>query len=505
MAKKPGYINMDQRVKELKSQIPDGKLAEVAQIESEEKYRQLFNIVTDAIMLFDAETRHFIDANDTALSLYGYSREEFLKLRHQDITAEPKKSDASIRQILEGELVRIPVRYHKKKDGTIFPVEISASTCMLRNRKVICGVIRDITERNQTEKALRESEAEKTALLDAAIDRIRHVDKDMKIIWGNKAAVDASGMSPEDMVGKTCYQLFVGGDTPCKGCPTLRSKETGRIERAVIHLPKAKRIIGQSYWDVYCIPLKNEPGNPESFIQIARNITEQIRAEEQIHTLTHELMKAQESERQMISRELHDRVAQQLAVAKIDCELLLNHHPAIHPEIRRKISEMTITLQESIKAVRDLSYDLRPPALDVMGLVDTLSQYCHDFSENNGISVDFSTAGMKDLKLDFDTEINLYRLVIEGLTNIKKHADASHVIIKLVAVSPNIILRIEDNGRGFDVQERLAKITKEKRMGIRSIEERVKLLQGEMALRSKPKQGTKIFIKFPYKGKKVSS
>jgi signal transduction histidine kinase len=140
-----------------------------------------------------------------------------------------------------------------------------------------------------------------------------------------------------------------------------------------------------------------------------------------------------------------------------------------------------------------------------MGLVQTLFQHCHDFSENNGINVDFHSAGMKDLKLDFDTEISLYRLIQEGLTNIKKHANADHVTIRLVAAFPNIILRIEDNGRGFDVQKRLATITKEKRMGIRSMEERTKLLQGEMELQSRPMQGTKISIKFPYKGKKGDS
>ena len=611
---------MEQRVK---NQIPEDKLAKVSQIESEEKYRQLFNTVTDAIILFDAETRHFIDVNDAALSLYGYNREELLKLIHRDITAEPEKSDESITQTLEGEFVRIPVRYHKKKDGTVFPVEISASILTLKNRNVVCGVIRDITERRQTEKALREigekyrmifdniqdvyyevgldgtilemspsveeifkysrekligssvydfyadpkkrdefvrklskegkatdteivltdkngrqkycsvyaklsknkdgipekiigslrdvtqrkymenalreSETQKTALLNASIDRIRYVDKDMKIIWANKTAVDVSGMAHEDLIGKTCYQVFARQNAPCDGCPALRSKETGQLEKAVMHQPNAKGIRGESYWDTYCVPLKNEAGIPEGFIQIARNITEQIRAAEQIHSLTHELMKAQESERQMISRELHDRVAQQLALVKINCELLLNQYPTINAEIRRKILETTITLQESIEAVRDLSYDLRPPALDEMGLVDTLFHYCHDFSENNGISVDFSHAGMKDLKLDFDTEINLYRLVQEGLTNVKKHADAAHVTIKLVAAFPDIILRIEDNGKGFNVQKRMGTLTKEKRMGINSMEQRAKLLHGEMEIQSKPNQGTKICIRLPYK------
>ena len=158
---------------------------------------------------------------------------------------------------------------------------------------------------------------------------------------------------------------------------------------------------------------------------------------------------------------------------------------------------MSKILQESITAVRDLSYDLRPPGMDQLGLVRTVYQYCEDFSEKNNVDVDLYTAGMKDLKLDFDTEINLYRLIQEGLNNIKKHAQAGKVVIRLVASSPNIILRIEDNGKGFDVKHRLARSLKEKRMGLSSMEERVSLLGGSMKIKSRPSKGTKIFIEVP--------
>ena len=198
-------------------------------------------------------------------------------------------------------------------------------------------------------------------------------------------------------------------------------------------------------------------------------------------------------------------MAQNLSALIIDCETLLDNQPSIRPEIRQKVSEMSIILRECIKEVRNLSYDLRPPVLDELGLVQALFQYCDDFSEDNGINVDFHSAGMKDLKLDFDIEINLYRLIQEGLVNIKKHAAASHVTIRLVAAFPNIILRIDDDGIGFDVQKRMATITKEKRMGIRSMEQRIKLLKGEMEIQSKPNKGTKISINFPYKGKKHGS
>jgi signal transduction histidine kinase len=272
-----------------------------------------------------------------------------------------------------------------------------------------------------------------------------------------------------------------------------------------MYQPKVEGIKGESYWDTYCVPIKNDAGEIENFLQIARNITDQKRAEEQINMLTHELIRTQESERQRISRDLHDHVAQELSAVKIGFETLFDHQPGINSEIRQRASEMTKTLQESIKAVRDVSYDLRPPALDEMGLLETIVQYCNDFSENNGIHVDFHSAGMKKLTLDFDTEINLYRLIQESLTNIKKHADADQVTIRLVKAFPNIILRIEDNGKGFDVKKRLAALSEEKRMGIRSMEQRSKLLHGKMEIQSRPMLGTKISITLPYKGKNSDS
>ena len=105
--------------------------------------------------------------------------------------------------------------------------------------------------------------------------------------------------------------------------------------------------------------------------------------------------------------------------------------------------------------------------------------------------------------MDSFVEINLYRLLQEGLNNVRKHADAGRVIVKLVGVYPNIILRIEDDGKGFDVQAREEALDSEKRMGLRSMRERVNLLQGKMTIQSRPMQSTKVLIHFPFnRGKK---
>lgn len=136
--------------------ISDRKRAEEAVRESERKYRQLFETVSDAILVFDGESRRFIDVNERAMRLYGYSREEFLGLKYADITAEPDRSDASIRETMTGLGIRVPLRYHRKRDGAVFPAEISSSTFELAGRRLLCGVVRDITERKRVERELSE-------------------------------------------------------------------------------------------------------------------------------------------------------------------------------------------------------------------------------------------------------------------------------------------------------------------------------------------------------------
>jgi PAS domain S-box-containing protein len=488
------------RALEVTEEITDRKQTEDALRKSEEQYRNIFKNIQDVYYEVTLDGI-ILEVSPSIKDVSHYKREEIIGKSLSDIYVDPNNRDDFLKELLENGKVTDYEALLIDKDHSQTPCSIMAK--LVRDKyghpvKII-GSLRNISERKRMEESLRQSESQKRAILDASIDRIRYIDKDMKIIWANKTTAMELNISPENMVGHTCYELFVGRDTPCNGCPTVMARETGKIERTVMYQPKVEGIEGESCWDTYCVPIKNDAGDIESFIQVARNITDQKRAEEQINMLTQELMRAQESERQRISRDLHDHVAQELSALKIGFEMIFDHQSSITPEIRRRVSEMSRTLQESIKAVREVSYDLRPPILDEMGLVKTLVRYCHDFSENNRIRVDFHSAGMKKLTLDFDTEINLYRLIQEGLANIKKHADADHVIIKLVATFPNIILRIEDNGKGFNVQKRMATLTKEKRMGIHSMEQRVKLLKGEMKIQSRPISGTKIFIKFPFK------
>jgi len=246
----------------------------------DEKYRGLFATVPDAVMIFCADTKRFIDVNHAAVKLYGYSKEEFLKLRHSDITDEPEQSDASIKQTLAGQLDRIPVRYHKKKDGTIFPVEISACTFTVGGRKVLCGVVRDITERKQAEQAVRESEERYRTLVDNNPYGIQEIDTSGTIIFANKAHHEMYGCEQGYLIGRSITDFLIPG--------TQHDALPGYLEQLVKNQPpptpyhqkiltkQGKERDIEVVWNY----LRDSKGGVRGFLSILTDITERKRDEE---------------------------------------------------------------------------------------------------------------------------------------------------------------------------------------------------------------------------------
>nr|MBF0222244.1 HAMP domain-containing protein [Desulfobulbaceae bacterium] len=225
---------------------------------------------------------------------------------------------------------------------------------------------------------------------------------------------------------------------------------------------------------------------------------EQMRAEEQIHILSQELLKIQESERQQISLDLHDNVAQELSALKVAGESIWSELHSDEDPLRQQIHEWEKMLDRCVKTVRELSYNLRPPGLEQIGLASAVSDYCRGFSKNSGIAVNFSTAGIDSLQLDYTYAINIYRLIQEALNNIHKHAQATTAEIKLTASHPNIILRIDDDGKGFDVEEGYLKAQHNKRLGLLGMQERVRMYDGVFHIQSRLNKGTKIRIEIPW-------
>lgn len=233
-------------------------------------------------------------------------------------------------------------------------------------------------------------------------------------------------------------------------------------------------------------------------LNIRRLLEERNLAYSALQAVSQELIKAQEHERLRIARDLHDRVAQDLSALKISMDTLFDGRVGIDPNLRHKMAALCGILGHSINALREIAYNLRPPMLDQLGLRSAIFQYGQDFAAKSGVEVDFSSAGMNELSLSPDVEINLFRLVQEALANVQKHAQASEVTIRLVASFPNVVLRIEDDGIGFNVSERMAAALCEKRMGLKSMQERVSLMSGTMTLKSLPDKGTRLVFKIPY-------
>ena len=196
----------------------------------------------------------------------------------------------SLPNLATGEARSEIVAYPSEENPTHW-IDLSASA--LKNpRDHVVGIIeymKDITRHKRAKEALQESEAQKRAILDASIDMIRYVDTDMRIIWANRTTTAELGMTPEDIKGQVCYELFIGRNMPCEGCPTLKAIETGQTEHAVMHESRVAGRWEESYWDCYGIPLRNESGEIIQLIQVARDVTEQKQTEKELKKRHNEL------------------------------------------------------------------------------------------------------------------------------------------------------------------------------------------------------------------------
>ncbi len=187
------------------------KLTEQGLRDSEEKYRALFNNELYAICIFDLETLRFLDVNAAYTRLYGYSRAELLAgTTIHNITAEPEKSDASTNQAVHEGTIFIPLRYHRKKDGTVFPVEIVGGPYTWQGRRVMFALAHDITNRQQMEAALRHSERKFRSVIEQANDAIVLVDETGQVIEWNPAAEHIIGMKRTEVLGQMVWDVQFG-------------------------------------------------------------------------------------------------------------------------------------------------------------------------------------------------------------------------------------------------------------------------------------------------------
>ncbi|VFQ43367.1 PAS domain-containing sensor histidine kinase [Desulfoluna butyratoxydans] len=337
---------------------------------------------------------------------------------------------------------------------------------------------------------LKKREALASALLNATTDSAALLDTEGKILAINSSFSRRLKISQNHAKGKHFYDFF------SRDLARFRRKQV----KAVVKSGHPVRFEDDNNGLVLSnviYPVFDIRGVVEQVAFYSHDITPLKDAEQSIRTLTGELVLAQEGERQRIAYDLHDNVAQELATLKISCDTLVDAARKSPSEFEKTVSGFSGILQSSINTVREMAYELQPPTTGNMSLVDTIYNYCDEFSERFGISVDFYTAGMHNVNLDKEQQHHIQRIIQEALNNVRKHAGADGVIIRLVAAHPHVILRIDDDGKGFDVARRMDEVLREKRMGLRGMENRVRLIKGRARIESTPGDGTHLFFEIP--------
>ncbi|MEW5722547.1 MAG: PAS domain S-box protein [Thermodesulfobacteriota bacterium] len=391
--------------------------------------------------------------------------------------------------------------------------------------------------RLETETTLREGEARFRAVVEDQTELICRFTPERTLTFVNQAYCRYCRRSPEELLGRSFLSLVpeedrtavqallysLGPDRPVgliehrvlrpegetawqqwthRGILDRQARlvEYQAVGRDITELKKVEEELRRAREELEARVEKRTLDLLKANLALKSEIKERQAAERHIQSLTQELIKAQENERLRISRDLHDNLAQDLSSIKIALETLFDHEASIPPALGAKVARLSALLGRTVRNVRDLSYDLRPPGLEQLGLLRTIFELCQEFADDNGLRLNFFSVGAESLDLDYHTQINLYRIFQEALNNVKKHARARLLIVRLTASWPHLIIRIEDDGRGFDLKERLAAAEKSKHMGFRNMKERVKLINGKMWIQSYPEKGTRVSIKIPIRG-----
>jgi signal transduction histidine kinase len=197
----------------------------------------------------------------------------------------------------------------------------------------------------------------------------------------------------------------------------------------------------------------------------------------------------QELERQRLARELHDETGQ--ALTSILLGLKAIEEAGNGQDVRRSVLELRELVVGTLQDVRRLAVELRPKALDDFGLVAALERLAETFAEQTGIRVHVEAA-LGDVRLAGETETALYRIVQEALTNVIKHAQAETVSVVLTRKGDRVVAVIEDDGRGFDPAD-----TRDERLGLLGMRERIALVDGQLSVESRPGKGTTIAVEVP--------
>ena len=329
-------------------------------------------------------------------------------------------------------------------------------------------------------------------LLESAMDAIISVDDTQRIVMYNKAAEKIFGWSPAEIRGQPLEMLIPARHRPGHSQQVRRFGATGTTSRrmgdnTVLY---ALRKDGSEF------PIEasiSQLGTPEGklYTVILRDVTERVRAREELASFAAESAGVREQEKSRIARELHDELAQSLTALKMDSIWLREHLPAGDAEAQEKITQMLAMLDGAVAATRRIAADLRPLVLDDLGLVPAIEWVVQNFTQRTGVPCELLVDESLELVEPYATGV--FRIVQESLANVAKHAQATEVVVELQPAGDMLRLRVQDNGLGF----RTSDPRKPQSLGLVGLRERAHLLRGDVVIDSSPGAGTRVEARIP--------
>ncbi|MFZ5448133.1 MAG: PAS domain-containing sensor histidine kinase [Thermodesulfobacteriota bacterium] len=363
--------------------------------------------------------------------------------------------------------------------------------------------IRDITRQKQTEKALRDQLHFLQVLIDAIPTPIFYKNPQGKYLGCNQAFEGCLGMSKEQIISKTVYEvtppnlaaIYHAADQELFQNPGFQSFESSAVfadgTKNEVLFNKATFLNADGTLGGLVGTILN--------LSRLKKVEKALReSESKLRFLSSQLLKAHEQERRRLSMELHDELGQTLNVLKLQIKYIEKRLRKDQKDLRLDCEYLGLYMDEVIESVRRISRDLSPSILTDLGLTVALEHLINEFTKNYKIKCYVNTFNI-DRLFPQESQILIFRIFQESLTNIAKHAAASQVSVDITKQQDNIFFSIADNGKGFDLEQVLALNPAQKGLGLAAMAERIRMLDGDLNIWSQVGSGTKISFSLPIK------
>lgn len=459
----------------------------------------LFNRAAESMFLCPA-------ADAIGQPLDRFIPERFRQAHHGHMSAFARTAPPSRSMQRLGTLVGL------RANGEEFPFEASISHVQVDGQRLFTVILRDVTERKIAEEALQASDAFTRAVLNSLLTHVCVLNKAGVILKTNDAWREFVRQQAEGVftIGKAgdnyldlCRHTTAGGTSTGRAIlnaveAVLAGDQPSFSAEYRAALPEEER-----WFLMRVTPLKGAQGVVISHtdiserVRMARSLEDHVlllrKKGEELESLARKLIQAQEQERKRIARELHDDFNQRLAALAVEVETLERASIAPPEPMARQLAMVRGHVWRLSDDLHDLAYKLHPSLLEHVGLEIAIRDHVAEFTKRTGLPVTF-TAREVPGALSLEVATNLFRVMQESLQNVFKHAQATEVTVRLSGSSKGIGLSVRDNGKGFDLENKHARV---KGIGLVSMQERAHLLGGFLRIHSLPKEGTKVCAWIP--------